>query len=46
MTRLALDPGPPVTGWCVLDSKGVPTASGVTPNTEVLAITDYDRFRL
>lgn len=38
MTRLALDPGPTVTGWCALDSKGVPTASGVTPNTEVLAM--------
>lgn len=34
--RLALDPGPTQTGWCLLGPDGVPVQSGVSPNDEVL----------
>lgn len=34
--RLALDPGPVVTGWCLLGHDGAPVQSDVSPNEQVI----------
>lgn len=34
--RLALDPGPVVTGWCLLGPDGVPVQADVSPNERVI----------